>query len=189
VSPADVAEMMVLLTAAYPDHNFPDAAAAVYQGFLADLDGATVKEVIVNHVATHKWFPKISEIREAALERELNIDSVETVLAQIQGEFQTSRMGREALQLVGGDWERRRTTNPSAWRAQFKKAYEGLREAALHEKRQAATQGLLAQFTTKKLKEDDNARPARLTGEHTRRGYFCHHCHRDHEASTRCPAR
>jgi hypothetical protein len=191
MSPADVAELVLLLTACYPDQKLPQATPMAYEKFLKDLDFEQAKAVIVNHVATRKWFPKISEIREAALELSLGIDSTETVMVQLQGDPQAiSPMAKKALKIVGGLWEMNRTTNPSAWRAQFRKAYEGMREAALIEKRQEATKGLLAQLQPKpkQLEDKDNARSTQLTRGNSS-GYFCHHCHKSHEASTRCPAR
>jgi hypothetical protein len=188
MSPADVAELVLLLTAAYPDYQLNDATAQTYQHFLADLDFEISKAVVVNHVATRKWFPKICELREAVLERELGIESVEVALMQIRDEDNLlSSLAVKALRLCGGTWEMNRTTNPSAWRAQFRKAYEGLREVAMEEKRNEATHGLLAQFkTTNNQLEEKNARSTRLTrGDSS--GYFCHHCHKSHEASTRCP--
>ena len=191
MSPADVAELVLLMTAAYPDYQLNDATAQTYQHFLLDLDVERTKTVVVQHVATRKWFPKICEIREAALELRLCIDSTETVLAQLQAkDFDSlSSMARQALKVTGGTWEMERTTNPSTWRAQFRKAYESLREAALIEERRAATHGLLAQFTNnkpKQLEDNNNARSTRLTRRDSS-GYFCHHCHRMHEASTTCP--
>lgn len=190
MSPADVAELVLLLTAAFPDYRLNDATAQTYQSFLLDLELEDAMAVIVNHVATRKWFPKISEIREAALERKLGIDSTETVFALLQGDLSKSGplsdMAREALKLTGDDWEMRHTNNPSAWRAQFRKNYEALREAVFDEKRKEATQELLAQFATKQL-EDDNDRPAQLTRGHSPPGYFCHHCHKSHPRDSRCP--
>ena len=190
MTPADVSELVLLLTAAYPDYHLNDVTAQTYEHFLLDLDLEQTKRVVVQHIATRKWFPKICEIREAALEARLQIDSTETVMTQLQANDYDalSPMARQALKVTGGSWEKERTTNPSTWRAQFRKAYESLREAALIEERQAATDGLLAQFDNKQPKQlkDDNARPTRLTrGDSSR--YFCHHCHRSHEASTRCP--
>jgi hypothetical protein len=193
MTPLQVEEIIQLIVAAYPDQRNPQATALVYHQFLADLDFELARKVIVNHVATRKWFPKISEIREAALEMRLNIESTETVMSQLQANDYgaLSPMAKQALKVTGGTWEKERTTNPSAWRAQFRKAYESLREAALIEERQTATSGLLAQFNNnqpQQLEDDNNARPTRLTrGDSS--GYFCHHCHRSHEASTRCPER
>ena len=192
MTPLQVEEIIQLIVAAYPDQRNPQATALVYHQFLSDLDFELASEVIVNHIATRKWFPKISEIREAALETRLNIESTETVMSQLQAcdYGALSPMAKQALKVTGGTWEKERTTNPSAWRAQFRKAYESLREAALIDARQEATHGLLAQFTNnnpQQLQDDNKPRSTRLTrGDN---GYFCNHCHRSHEASTRCPAR
>jgi hypothetical protein len=172
LSPADVAELVLLLTAAYPEFQLTDQTATVYERFLADLDGELAREAVVAHVATRKWFPRVCEIRDAVLEQQMNAPTVESALAMAQRGIPLDGIAREALKLTGGSWEMKRTTNPSAWRAQFRKTYEGLREGALNERRREATHGLLAQFDNNKQLEDDHDRPAQLTGYNRTQGYL-----------------
>jgi len=156
----DTTELLLLLAAAYPDQSFGDQTATVYERFLGDLDYETVKATVVNHVATSRWFPKVADLREAALELELGLPSSADAVLMLRGDH-LHRLVKQALDLTGGTWEMNRTTNPTAWRAQFRKNYDGLRELALVERRAEATQKLLAQFPTKQLEDHDG--PAQLT--------------------------
>lgn len=66
-------EVWAYLSAQYPEHakqyESPDQYKAAYRIFhelLDDIDDAMLKAAAKHHAASCKWFPKVSELREAA---------------------------------------------------------------------------------------------------------------------------
>jgi hypothetical protein len=71
--PQHILEIWNLLTLQYPDYgrgmSLEDSTTALklYARLLADIDPELLKAATLHHIATSKWFPKVSELREAAL--------------------------------------------------------------------------------------------------------------------------
>jgi hypothetical protein len=68
-----IKQVLAVLSANYPDHvnklnveqlrNLRD----LYQQALADLDDETLRAAALRHISSSQWFPKVSELREAAV--------------------------------------------------------------------------------------------------------------------------
>ncbi len=71
--PQHILEIWNLLTLQYPDYgrgmSVEDLVLALnlYARLLADIDPDLLRAAALHHIATNKWFPKVSELREAAL--------------------------------------------------------------------------------------------------------------------------
>ena len=71
--PQHMLEIWNLLTLQYPDYGrglcLKDLTAALqlYARLLVDIDPDLLRAAVLQHIATSKWFPKVSELREAAL--------------------------------------------------------------------------------------------------------------------------
>jgi hypothetical protein len=71
--PQHILEIWNLLTLQYPDYgrglSLEDLTASLklYARLLADVAPELLKAATLHHIATSKWFPKVSELREAAL--------------------------------------------------------------------------------------------------------------------------
>lgn len=64
---AEAAEVVLMLLAAYPNAKLNPGTSAVYETMLGDLDAATARAAVQGLIATSRFLPTISEIREAAL--------------------------------------------------------------------------------------------------------------------------
>ena len=71
--PQHILEIWNLLTLQYPEYgrgmSIEDSALALklYARLLADIEPSLLQAAALQHIATNKWFPKISELRETAL--------------------------------------------------------------------------------------------------------------------------
>jgi len=71
--PQHILEIWNLLTLQYPEYgrgmSIEDSALALklYARLLADIEPNLLQAAVLQHLATNKWFPKISELREMAL--------------------------------------------------------------------------------------------------------------------------
>lgn len=71
MTPADTAELVAMLSAAYPNSKIPEATCRVYESMLADLDRESAHRAVSRLMATSKWLPTIAEIRSAAVDLRL----------------------------------------------------------------------------------------------------------------------
>src|SRR5258708_195606 len=55
---------LAILSAAYPNFNFPEASVNLYILDLEDIPDTVLGLACQRHRATSKWFPSISELRE-----------------------------------------------------------------------------------------------------------------------------
>lgn len=70
MSPADAAELVAILTAAFPNNRITERTAQVYENMLADLDREAAHKAVSRLICTQKWMPTVAEIRTAAVECE-----------------------------------------------------------------------------------------------------------------------
>lgn len=63
----EVAKLVAVLIAAFPNSKISPETSAVYERMLRDLDYAAANAAIERLLATSKWLPTVAEIREAAL--------------------------------------------------------------------------------------------------------------------------
>lgn len=69
----EIRESLLLLTTSFPEwgkgqaEDSYKATLRVYEQMLADIDGPVLKQAVLSLIASAKFFPKIAEIREAAV--------------------------------------------------------------------------------------------------------------------------
>lgn len=76
--------LIKILTSAYPRQELREDTIKTYVYYLQDLDYKVAQQVIDRHIRTQKWFPSISEIREAAAEKTHRIPGVEEAMADLR---------------------------------------------------------------------------------------------------------
>lgn len=90
-----IKQVLGILSAEYPDHINKLSAEQLrnlrelYKQTLADIDDETLRAAALRHIMASQWFPKVSELREAAtrITRPKTIDPMEAwgkVLAEIR---------------------------------------------------------------------------------------------------------
>lgn len=57
---------MGILAAAFPNFNLTQETIIVYQRTLADIDDKVLENAVIDLITKNKWFPTVSEIRDAA---------------------------------------------------------------------------------------------------------------------------
>jgi hypothetical protein len=80
-----IRQVLAILSVEYPDHvnkMSPEQLRnlrGLYRETLADLDDETLRAAALRHIASSQWFPKVSELREAAVRvtRQPAIDPME----------------------------------------------------------------------------------------------------------------
>ncbi len=134
---AEALEIISVLTAAYPQANLSKETGNIYVRFLIDLSFEIGQAAVLDLISKNKWFPSISELREAANKMLPNeIPSTEQAWAEVEesfhsvGSYQTPHFSNpvieQAVRTLG--WrELCLSTNPIADRAHFFKVYEGYR--------------------------------------------------------------
>lgn len=68
---ADVAELVVMLSMAFPRPVMKDGTMRIYERMLLDLDRDLAHKACARLIASSKWLPTISEIRASAVELEM----------------------------------------------------------------------------------------------------------------------
>ena len=134
---ADVAELMAILAAAYPEVDIdPDTTGVVWERLLADLEFEETQRAVLELVATHKWFPRISEVRNQVARNRLGLPRFERVYAACSNDEERRALhpiAKEALQICGGVYEMRNTKNAGLWRRDFREVYMSLVSEAMEE--------------------------------------------------------
>lgn len=127
-----LAEALERMKAAYPKQPFGDVAVRVYAEQLRDIDGDVVLAAVNRLLNTSPYMPTIADIRSEVAETELGLPTPEEAWELALGEptAVAPEVGR-AIKLVGGRWTIQHTDRPETVRAQFRKAYEGLRAKAI----------------------------------------------------------
>jgi len=101
-----IAEVLVLLGAAYPRFSIPADTARVYASLLADLPNELLLSAAQQHAASSKWFPSVAELRAAALKLWAdahNVRGPEEAWVQVQRAIQ--RWGWYGEPVQGGGWQ------------------------------------------------------------------------------------
>jgi hypothetical protein len=118
-----------MLLGAYPNANVTEETIVVYETMLSDLPSNDVVQIVLEHIASSKWFPAIAEIREKVFNKQLDLPPAEAVLAWLNdGSVPEGSIPREAVRLCGGYHSYRHSTKPEIWRAEFRATYEKLRK-------------------------------------------------------------
>lgn len=131
-------KLVAILEAAYPRQELRRDTVEIYARFLQDLDYKVAERVIAQHIRTQKWFPAISEIREACVELVHNLPSTEKAMEIIRSAVQRYDYGairdndllRQAVATVGFE-KIGYSEYPEPLYKQIKEAYEKLRTREL----------------------------------------------------------
>ena len=142
MTPKETVKAMAMLRAAYPARELTKDTLALYAAGLQDLAPEGVYEVLKRHIATSKWFPAISELRETYLEAASNLPTEEDAIAEVRSAMskysytETPEWScpevREAVGVIGWrNWCL--SENPASTRARFLDAYRNVRRRAMHD--------------------------------------------------------
>lgn len=130
-------EIISVLTAAYPQANLSKETGSLYVRFLIDLSFEIGQAAVLDLISKNKWFPSISELREAANKILPNeIPSVEQAWAEVEEAFHTvgsyifpsfsHPLIEQAVRTL--NWRKLcLSDNPVVDRAHFFKVYESYR--------------------------------------------------------------
>jgi hypothetical protein len=135
------------LRAAFPRDQIREETVRVYARELADLDPGDVEAAVRALIRTSQFFPRVSEIREAAAALRLALPSEADALRQVEARTEWARLPeqhrgdppaihpvvKDALDLVGGAHAFRSSDQPSVLRGQFLRLFRGLRQDAIRE--------------------------------------------------------
>jgi len=131
-------KLVAILEAAYPRQELRRDTVEIYAMFLQDLDYKLAERVIAQHIRTQKWFPAISEIREACAEMVHQLPTTEQALAIVRDAVRTANYSmvksndllHQAVDTVG--WHKLLSSEYSEpLYRQIKEAYEKLRTREL----------------------------------------------------------
>lgn len=124
---SEAAKFLTMLIGAYPNAKVTEESIVVYETMLSDLSSAEVADAVIEHIATQKWFPTVSELRDAALTARLGLETAEQVFRKIDGGCDLDcSVAKEALKVCGGRWAYKHSTVPGKWREDFRKTYNSL---------------------------------------------------------------
>jgi len=141
VTPAQAAKLVGALLSVYPQAQFGQASAGMYERLLADLDFDVATRAVDRLVKSSKWLPTVAEIRAAATDvqhgpRRLGVEAWGDVAAAVRsvGAYRPAPrfpdpLVTECVRLMG--WRNLCLgSNDVADRARFVELYDGLQERA-----------------------------------------------------------
>lgn len=140
-----VSDLVADLILAFPLDRIESGTGTLYRDKLKDIPIPLLEAAIHDLICTAERFPKISQIKAAAAERDLELPSETEALAQIEARIRW-RHGpeprgpappfcaevREALNHVGGLTAWRETAEPTIIRGQFARYYREIRAERIH---------------------------------------------------------
>jgi len=143
-------KLVAILEAAYPRQELRRDTVEIYAMFLQDLDYKVAERVIAQHIRTQKWFPAISEIREACVELVHNLPSIEEAMEIIRSAVQRYDYGairdndllRQAVATVGFE-KIGYSEYPEPLYRQVKEAYDNLRKQEIKRLQSTPAVGML----------------------------------------------
>jgi hypothetical protein len=136
-------KILKLLSEAYPSQNLKTDKEALketvklYRAMLFDIDDGLLEAATLQHISAHKWFPAVSELREAALLLvTFHHQAAEEAWGEVRrhfkitGQYRTpewsSPMIAQAVKIIG--WQTLcNSDNEMADRAHFFKVYAALK--------------------------------------------------------------
>ena len=131
-------KLVAILEAAYPRQELRRDTVEIYAMFLQDLDYKLAERVIAQHIRTQKWFPAISEIREACAEMVHQLPTTEEAMSIIRNAVRVANYSmvksndllHQAVATVGFE-KIGYSEHPEPLYKQIKEAYEKLRTREL----------------------------------------------------------
>ncbi|MGD8751062.1 MAG: hypothetical protein PVG14_06545 [Anaerolineales bacterium] len=143
-----IKEILAIAAAAYPTYELSAPTIKIYARMLSDIPPEVLEQAVLYHIDHCKFFPTISELRDAYFEIIQLGRSVPTaydawreVTRQIidTGSFSSPKFSHhlimKAVEGVGGWRNLCRSTNQTADRARFLEAYEAYVQRALNRAR------------------------------------------------------
>lgn len=160
------AQTLQRLRDAFPREEFPDRTVALYGQQLQYLPPEAVARAVENMIRRSRFLPRISEVLTEIAELELNLPTTEEAweIAE-RGSLRAAHpIVKEAAEHVGGRWQILHSDNIPTVRAQFRTAYERLRERTINEYRTGQARELPDGLkplgpTMKELPVSDRIRP------------------------------
>ncbi len=64
----DILKLMKILTATYPGYPVSEETVNIYFAVLEDIPYDVLKTAALDHISRSPWFPKVSELRKAAVD-------------------------------------------------------------------------------------------------------------------------
>jgi hypothetical protein len=127
--------LIATLAAAYPRQQLEPATIEVYTRSLADLDHDLASAAVTALIASSVFFPTVAEIRSQAAELATGLPTATEawIMVTTHPDYRPAMTAevKEALNAVGGSWAVRTSENPETLRAQFRRAYEEIRQRKL----------------------------------------------------------
>jgi len=124
-----------MLEDGWPREPFPDRTIALYGERLGRYPEQLVLAAVDDLVGSATFRPSVGQVVERVAERALNLPTAEEAweIAERGALRDAPEPVREAAAYVGGRGTIRFTENPETVRAQFRKAYENIRQRALND--------------------------------------------------------
>lgn len=130
----EAGNLIARLAALYPRQELAPETLAGYVRYILDLDASEASDAVDEWVATERFFPTISEIREVAAMRRLNAPAPAEAWLQCHGgQAPKHPLALKALQAIGGQWAVRTSENPEFLRRDFVDTYTALVQSAVRE--------------------------------------------------------
>lgn len=139
---SEVTKVLTMLSGAYPSANVTPETVMVYETMLSDLEAMSVVQAVIDHIATSKWFPSISELRERVFTSELRMVGADEILCRLHSgdELPDDTIGMRALNICGGQWSFKNSTTPDLWRKEYRATYNKLAAEAIEQRSRRALQ-------------------------------------------------
>jgi hypothetical protein len=71
-----IAKILLMLSAAYPSARLADETPVLYERLLADISDEVLEAAVMDHIARSPFYPKVSELRQAAAEIAANTRAI-----------------------------------------------------------------------------------------------------------------
>ncbi len=92
----EILKLLKLLTSSYPGVDLYEETADIYYAVLKDIPYDVLKTAALDHISRSPWFPKVSELRKAAVDIALNSRSFPNAYdAWGELEYAMRRWGRD----------------------------------------------------------------------------------------------
>ena len=134
-----VLRMFSLLTANWPTYTWNEATVAVYEECLSDLPDNVLEAATLSVIGSATFFPKIGELRGAALDIVLANEGLPSVLeawqavkhnvtASVRHQSWPHPFVKKAIDMLGGlsEFGASEVEMEASWRKEFIRAYETL---------------------------------------------------------------
>ena len=133
----DVMRILGVLVAAFPNNKVAKETMDVYKLTLADIPLDVLEAATLQIITTAKFFPAVSEIRDAAHSIMLGLNKIPSAFEAWQEAVEHCRQGNydgyshplieRAVKVIGIPyWQSMETTDEMATRAQFIRVYDSL---------------------------------------------------------------